>query len=99
MRRELADYEAFAEGVQTLLAAAEDDPPPPPPGGQMSTVGAGAFFMGCNDKDWHLCDCPTGVSCPLHIVSLDAYQIDTYEVTNAEYAECVGAGYCDPPYY
>lgn len=34
---------------------------------------------------------------PLHLVYLDSFWIDKYEVTNAEYARCVAEGLCKEP--
>jgi len=44
--------------------------------------------------------CPSGgIDCPLHTVSLDAYFIDLYEVTNPQYALGASAGACNPPVF
>lgn len=64
--------------------------------GDLITIPAGEFQMGC-DPDHN-----GGYECyedelPLHTVYLDAFQIDKYEVTNAQYAECVVAGACTMP--
>jgi len=54
----------------------------------MALVPAGPFEMGSNEgaEDEH----------PVHTVTLDEFYIDQYEVTNAQYAECLEAGACQP---
>ncbi len=73
----------------------------------MRLVSKGAFTMGDTaDKAFAecrkysapdiLCPHPTNEE-PPHTVYLDAFYMDKYEVTNALYQTCVGAGVCDPP--
>ncbi|MEW5872345.1 MAG: SUMF1/EgtB/PvdO family nonheme iron enzyme [Chloroflexota bacterium] len=56
---------------------------------KMAAIPAGEFQMGSENGAFD--------EQPVHIVYLDGYFIDAYEVTNALYAECVASGDCAEP--
>jgi len=57
-------------------------------GVSMALVPVGPFAMGSYDGD--------ADEQPVHTVTLDAFYIDQYEVTNNQYSKCVDAGVCSP---
>ena len=65
-------------------------------GMQMVFVPAGDFQRGCDPDHNGGVPCPAD-ELPLRTIYLNAFYIDRYEVTNAEYAMCVTAGFCTAP--
>jgi formylglycine-generating enzyme required for sulfatase activity len=61
-----------------------------PHGALMTIIPAGEFTMG-SDQGF-----PDEL--PIHKVYLDAFYMDTLEVTNRQYQDCVEAGACTPPF-
>jgi formylglycine-generating enzyme required for sulfatase activity len=83
-------------------ASAEEDPPvyafyfpliTKPPPGDMVYIPAGPFMMGCDPEHNAGVPCQT-YEFSLQVKTMEAYYIDRYEVTNAQYAACVAAGAC-----
>ena len=69
----------------------------PAPGtpGDMVLIPGGSFSMGC-DQSRQLNTCVSD-QLPLHTLYISPFKIDRFEVTNAQYAECVNKGACQPP--
>jgi len=59
------------------------------------SISAGSFNMGCVSSDTY---CQSNEK-PNHSVNVPAFQIQKYEVTNAQYRQCVSASACQPPAY
>jgi formylglycine-generating enzyme required for sulfatase activity len=62
----------------------------------MIFIPAGKFQMGCDPAHNGDFTC-LATELPLHPVTLDAYYIDKYEVSNSQFAKCVAAGACEQP--
>ncbi|MDE3089330.1 MAG: SUMF1/EgtB/PvdO family nonheme iron enzyme [Chloroflexota bacterium] len=62
-------------------------------GAPMMFVPAGEFRMGSSDADKDAQDNEK----PQHVVSLDAFWMDKFSITNAQYEKCADAGKCAPP--
>jgi iron(II)-dependent oxidoreductase len=63
-----------------------------PESSEMVTIPAGEFKMGCYDRfDYDQCESDED---PVHMVYLNAYKLDKYEVTTSQYQQCVDAGVC-----
>ncbi len=63
--------------------------PTPTPSAPMVLIPAGPFQMGSESGQ--------DDEKPMHAVTLDAFYIDQYEVTNAQFRQCVEAGTCQTP--
>ncbi|NUM48536.1 MAG: formylglycine-generating enzyme family protein, partial [Anaerolineales bacterium] len=63
-------------------------------------IPAGDFIMGSDDVEAQIIEGNGRAypEIPVFTYYLDGYWIDKYEVTNQQYALCVAAGVCDPPY-
>ena len=60
----------------------------------MCHVPSGTFWMGCNGESDHFCE---NDEKPFHEVYLDSFDIDQYEVTQAQYFVCIQDGVCELP--
>jgi formylglycine-generating enzyme required for sulfatase activity len=84
---------ATSSTVFTVTPASADTPIPSPVAAAldipMVLIPAGEFTMGSEDGN--------DDEKPEHTLYLDAYQIDKYEVSNAQYRACVDEGKCQPP--
>ena len=82
------------KSTKTMPKIGEEVYPPGTTGGPMVLIPAGKFMMGCNEAVDNQCG---NDEKPYHRVYLDAYYIDKYEVTVAEYEKCIPAGERENP--
>jgi formylglycine-generating enzyme required for sulfatase activity len=89
-RQQASKLLAFDPTARLELAGASPAAPTPGPAEVpgMVYVPAGEFVMGSEWGEWD--------EEPRHIVFLDAFYIDKYEITNEEYQRCMDARRCNP---
>jgi len=63
----------------------------------MILIPNGTFTMGCDPDHNGGYECPPYDQFRMHIINLDSYYMDTYEVTNEKYRQCVEFGFCTEP--
>jgi formylglycine-generating enzyme required for sulfatase activity len=80
-----AETPASSDPISATLQAVPTASPPPE---GMALIPAGHFLMGSPDGQEN--------EVPEHPVLLDAFYLDLYEVTNAQYRACVAASVCTP---
>ena len=89
-------FDPFASGSFYITVTPEPDTDPSvnrrgKDKAEMVYIPEGPFIMGSDD------DSALTGSKPAHEVYLDGFWIDKYEVTNAQFAQCVETGYCYEP--
>jgi formylglycine-generating enzyme required for sulfatase activity len=101
-------FSQYALGLACIILAACSKATTSATNVPMALIPAGTFQMG-SDPDRILAECQRlffddecrydelASDLPIHSVTLVAFYMDIYEVTNASYAECVAAGECSAP--
>ncbi len=94
----IPDDDELIPDADTDTSPYDCGPSPSGKGGPMCKVPAGDFWMGCNTAVDNECN-SDGREAPYHKVTLDAYLMDQYAVTNEEYQVCVDAMVCTAKHY
>ncbi|MEW5988545.1 MAG: bifunctional serine/threonine-protein kinase/formylglycine-generating enzyme family protein [Chloroflexota bacterium] len=77
---------------------APTEPPTPTPAPIISQTGARLLFMPAGIFTMGDDESEDEDAQPAHVIRLNSYFMDETEVTNGQYAQCVAAGVCNPPY-